>query len=255
MAASSAPAKKVNVIHRRRQKTMSGPRITKRSSDNGISLPSTLPSWDGALLLALVVGLNLHLAGIGAAGPKIFLPAAVADGQWWRLLTHPFVHVSWYHLLLDAGAFFLLYAQMGECTIAYRFFCLTSCTLFSLLVALLLAPQVANLGLGGLSGTAHGLMVYCGLAMMRNPSEHRMGMLICGLVIVKSLWEAFSGQVVFGFMHLGACGTPLAACHLGGVLGGALAGWLLRGQLSASVPGPTGLDHPIGSRFGDRQQG
>ena len=32
---------------------------------------------------------------------------AVGGGQWWRLLTHPFVHVSAWHLLLDASIYIL----------------------------------------------------------------------------------------------------------------------------------------------------
>src|SRR6476659_2296856 len=34
----------------------------------------------------------------------VFQPVAVRSGEWWRVLTHPFVHVTWYHLLLDATA-------------------------------------------------------------------------------------------------------------------------------------------------------
>src|SRR5690348_16262975 len=43
-----------------------------------------------------------------------FQPEAVRAGQWWRLLTHPFVHITWYHLLLDGVAFFILYHSLSE---------------------------------------------------------------------------------------------------------------------------------------------
>lgn len=190
--------------------------------------PPKIPAWDGVLLLAMVAGLNLHLAGIGSAGTKIFLPEAFAGGQWWRMLTYPFVHVSWYHLLLDAGAFFLLYAEIENKQTSHKLFCLMCCTATSLAVALLASPLIESRGLGGLSGTAHGLMAYCGLEMMAKKSDRRIGQITFWLVALKSTWEALSGQVVFGFMHLGSCGTPLAACHLGGVLGGILAYWLLK---------------------------
>ena len=185
-------------------------------------------SWDGALLLALITGLNFHLAGIGTAYTKIFLPAALAEGQWWRLITFPFVHISWYHLLLDAGAFFILYGELTEIRTSHRFFCLMCSTAVSLAVALLFSPMIETLGLGGLSGTAHGLMAFCGLKMMNNKTERRTGQVIFWLVVAKSIWEAISGQVVFGFMHMGLCGAPQAACHLGGVLGGTLAFLILR---------------------------
>src|SRR5512132_1174969 len=44
----------------------------------------------------------------------VFHPAAVQAGEWWRLLTHPFVHVTWYHLLLDGAAFLGLLAGLAE---------------------------------------------------------------------------------------------------------------------------------------------
>ena len=40
--------------------------------------------------------------------------AVVAKGQWWRVATYPLVHLSWYHLLLDGGAFLLLYGGLVE---------------------------------------------------------------------------------------------------------------------------------------------
>lgn len=185
-------------------------------------------SWDGAILLAMVAGLNMHLAGIGSASEMIFLPGAFAEGQWWRLLTYPFVHVSWYHLFLDAGAFFLLYAELADRKISHKLFCLMCCTAVSLIVALLASPLIESRGLGGLSGTAHGLMAFYGLEMMGRKSERRIGQITFWLVAAKSVWEAINGQVFLGFMHMGSCGTPLAACHLGGVLGGILAYWLLK---------------------------
>jgi len=26
----------------------------------------------------------------------MFLPAAVREGEWWRVFTHPFIHVTWF---------------------------------------------------------------------------------------------------------------------------------------------------------------
>jgi hypothetical protein len=71
-------------------------------------------------------------------------------------------------------------------------------------------------------------MAFNGLEMSYNPSERRAGLLVFWLVAAKSVWEAINGQVIFGFMHMGACGTPQAVCHLGGVIGGTVAYWLLK---------------------------
>jgi membrane associated rhomboid family serine protease len=63
------------------------------------------------LILLLLNGSLLH----GECNARlIFLPAAVRNGEWWRVLTHPFIHVTWFHLLLDATAFFLLYQELQE---------------------------------------------------------------------------------------------------------------------------------------------
>ncbi len=67
---------------------------------------------DTLVLLIIVLIFNAHLIGLGSGISNIFILSAVKHGQWWRLLTHPFVHVTWYHLLLDAGAFFILYADL-----------------------------------------------------------------------------------------------------------------------------------------------
>ena len=49
-----------------------------------------------------------------------------------------------------------------------------------------------------------------------------------GLVVFKSIYEVIAGDVFFSFMHLGMCGTPIAACHAGGVLGGLIMFALLK---------------------------
>jgi hypothetical protein len=73
-----------------------------------------------------------------------------------------------------------------------------------------------------LSGIAHGLMAYSGLELMQTKKNIWIWLLSFLLVFAKSIYEFISGNVMFTFMHMGLCGTPLAACHLGGVVGGIL---------------------------------
>jgi len=63
-------------------------------------------------------------------------------------------------------------------------------------------------------------MAVSGLEMMRTKKNFWLGLLSFVLVVSKSIYEAIAGNVFFSFMHLGLCGTPVAACHAGGVLGG-----------------------------------
>jgi hypothetical protein len=43
---------------------------------------------------------------------------------------------------------------------------------------------------------------------------------VLAVVLAKSAWESWTGTVVLASWHFGELGTPIAACHLGGVLGG-----------------------------------
>src|SRR5204863_8756069 len=65
-----------------------------------------------AFALILIIA-NAPLLGGSWRGQVVFFPGAVGSGEWWRVFTHPFVHVSWYHLLLDGAAFLMLYAELG----------------------------------------------------------------------------------------------------------------------------------------------
>ena len=102
----------------------------------------------------------------------------------------------------------------------FRAGALLFCAGGSLLAAWLGSPQVAALGLCGLSGTAHGLMALSGLNQMRSLETRRAGGVAFGLVASKCIIEGLTGEVLFAFMHMGLCGTPIAMAHLGGVAGG-----------------------------------
>jgi len=45
----------------------------------------------------------------------MFLPAAVRDGEWWRVFTHPFIHVTWFQ-----GKCFLPFGISGWWAIRWR---------------------------------------------------------------------------------------------------------------------------------------
>jgi rhomboid family GlyGly-CTERM serine protease len=190
-----------------------------------INRPVRLPLDLVAFGLLLVLG-NAHLLGAPTQGALIFLPSAVADGQWWRLFTYPFVHASAYHLALDAGAFFLLYTGLSDRRPGRRLLSLTICNAFSLGTVVLTTPAVETLGLSGLSGVGHGLMALSALEMAasdRGTDDRRIGIACLTLTVAKSIYEAVTGNVFFDF---GLCGIPLAFSHAGGVLGG-IAAWLI----------------------------
>lgn len=170
--------------------------------------------WPWALLLAI--------CNLPAVAPWLcFWPDAVAHGQWWRVLTHPFVHVSWYHLLLDGAAFLLLYHALGETKRWRRLGYVIAAGAGSLLAALWCWPDIGSTGLCGLSGVGHGLMAALAVEMLRR--QDRLGWVCLAAVVAKAMWEAITGDVFFASLHFGLVGTPVAVCHAGGVLGALLA--------------------------------
>ncbi|MEW6158924.1 MAG: rhombosortase [Verrucomicrobiota bacterium] len=180
--------------------------------------------WFSAILLLV----NFPFAGGMLQRQLAFFPSDVASGKWWQVLTHAFVHVSWYHLLLDGSAFLMLYSELQHWSRKERL-SVTAIAALSSLSAALLSPIIWAKGFCGLSGVAHGLMAISGLEWLRKETRwaKRLGAALVFLVVAKAGVEAATGQVAFTFLHFGLMGLPVAASHAGGVLG-ALIFWLLR---------------------------
>lgn len=150
----------------------------------------------------------------------LFVPERVAAGEWWRLLTASFVHVSAYHLALDAGAFLLLYHTLHEPFRLGRLLAVAACAAGSLAASLLtLAPGGS---LCGLSGIGHGLLAVAALEMLGSDDRTtaRVGAACFLGTAAKSVFEACADHVLFASLHFGDVATPVAVCHLGGVIGG-----------------------------------
>ena len=202
------------------------------------SLQRILWRWELAAFFLLVAMFNLPLFTVAFSTPFTFHPDAVRAGEWWRLFTHPFVHVSWYHLALDALAFFLAYTELKHWRFLGRVCVVAAAGAGSLLAALAASPLVATYGLCGLSGIAHGLTAVAGLEMLyrsKDKASQWAGLLCFAAVTGKGLLELVTGQVLFASWHLGWLGTPIAACHAGGVLGATLT-WLILQRKPESNP-------------------
>lgn len=193
-----------------------------------------------AVMLAL---LNLPLFNGEFCETMIFFPQRVAMGEWWRVVSHPFVHLTWYHLLLDAGAFLLLYSGLEEQRPLQRIGYVVACAMGSLLVSTLASSVVQDRGLCGLSGTAHGLMAISAIESIKRRSLDGKwcpaGMISLGIVVAKSVMEVLQGHVFFEFLHFGMMGLPVPESHAGGVLSGIVA-FLVFG----SLPFGTAEHHP-----------
>ncbi|MBN2703314.1 MAG: rhombosortase [Pontiellaceae bacterium] len=180
------------------------------------------------ILISILLAFNTPLLYGRIYEPFIFLPAQTAAGEWWRTLTFPLIHVSPYHLLLDASAFLLLYHSLREIPLPRRWIIISGSAVGSLLVPM--AMRSLGSGLCGLSGIAHGLMAVSGLQLIRSTdsSIRKAGWICTAMITTKSLIEAITGHVLFSALHLGPVGTPVASTHLGGVIGGSIAFLLLQ---------------------------
>ena len=185
--------------------------------------------------IAALIAANFMLLLGRVCEPLVFFPSQWMSGEWWRALTFPFVHVSWYHLLLDASAFLFLYHGLQETSAKRRLLMVIACVAGSLGASLIASPLTG--GLCGLSGIAHGLMAISALEFMRsNDRALRNAGIICfWVVVLKSIAEAFAGHVLFSFLHFGPVGDPVATCHAGGILGGLIVFQYLENTKKGSV--------------------
>ena len=181
------------------------------------------------LFAVLILAANVSLfSGVFHDG-LIYLPEKVMQGQVWRLVTHPFVHVGFYHLLLDGAAFLMLYAQLAERSLARRVGYLLG--IHAAVVAAVTAslPSVQAMGYCGLSGIAHGLMAVWCLERMgifggaqAYPTDRCERWIAVGIFIgllAKSIYEVTAGHMFLESTHLGDVGVPVVASHLAGVVG------------------------------------
>ena len=193
-----------------------------------------------AAVMLLTALCNLHLLRGTEPSPLIFTLDGIRQGEWYRLITHPLVHVSGYHLILDGLCMCLLF-RAADLPIFRKLGATAICGVTSLVYAVSASPHIATTGYCGLSGIAHGFMFlvgwqwffagFCASRSGRN-AQTPLGILFCLVVLAKSLWEVHTGQVLFRGSHYGDLGTPIVHAHLGGVFGGFISA-LLMGKAGA----------------------
>ncbi|MEO6078799.1 MAG: rhombosortase [Steroidobacteraceae bacterium] len=147
---------------------------------------------------------------------------AVANGQWWRLLTAHLIHIDTWHALLNCMGLALLWALFAR---SYR--------LSQWLVAIGLTLISIDLGFWfistglawyvGASALLHGVFACGCIALVRQ--RDRIGYVAAAIFAAKLLWEQLYGPLPFETEH-----PVITASHAYGAVGGALAGLLLRGR-------------------------
>jgi membrane associated rhomboid family serine protease len=156
------------------------------------------------------------VGGSGGGGDSVLHKAAlngpaIADGEVWRIVTSGFMHYGMLHLLFNMYALYIL-GQMLEPAIGRLRFVLIY--LVSMLCgsvgALLLDPNAFT---AGASGAVFGLMAAAILVMRNrgiNPMESGLG-----------VWLFLNLAITFTVSNISIGG------HIGGLIGGGVAAWLL----------------------------
>lgn len=159
---------------------------------------------------------GISLRGTGGSGLisdfALFGPA-VADGEWWRLITSSFLHAGIIHLAFNMYLLWLLGSSLESYAGTDRFLAIYfSAVLWGAALALVFSPDAITVGA---SGGVFGLMAAIfllerqrGLSLMQSP---------VGILLLVNLAITF----VLPGISIGG--------HLGGIIGGAAAAWILSG--------------------------
>ena len=188
-----------------------------RQGDSSHPQNRSLAAW---LLPGIIVGIAVVLAVYGDSGREWlrFDRSAVANGEYWRLVSGHFVHLGVSHLAWDAAGLLLIWYLVGQ-----------SFSRKQWLVVSLVAVVGIDLGFWflepnltwyvGLSGLVHGLLAAGVVASLKSEGAY-MWILGVGL-IAKLAYEALVGPVPGSAESSG--GTVIVAAHVYGAVAGAIA--------------------------------
>ncbi len=190
------------------------------------SLHRTGEGWGWPLLLMLVLLIAECSGEAGRAALRFDRPLIDA-GQWWRLLSCSFVHLGWYHLMLNEIGLLVLVLLCPQPLSGLVW--LRRLLLLSLLIGLCLYAFVPALDrYVGMSGVIHGLFVLGLLPQLRR------GDWIAGACLVYLLgklgYELATGDAVSDAAAIG--GHVVTEAHLYGA-GGAVVYGLVFGSFSS----------------------
>jgi len=146
----------------------------------------------------------------------------VLDGQLWRLVTGPFVHATWSHLVRDL-ALVALAGVAYEGPLARRRLALFGGGIAIPALAVLVAHDAR--WYCGLSGLSHALLAAALAyeAMRRRGAARAVVRVLCVVAALKPLYELISGAPAFP-MSLGPGVAQVPLAHVAGVLVGIATG-------------------------------
>jgi rhomboid family GlyGly-CTERM serine protease len=194
------------------------------------SVVQGLAHWQVAVLLFVVC---LAMAGFGEAGRETFMynRMAVADGEYWRLLSGHFVHLGPTHLALNLAGLVLVWLLVGRYFTTARWLLVLAITV-SVTSAAFWFVDRNLIWYVGMSGVLHGLLVAGAISGFRVlPSESAI---IIAIVVAKLGYEQLAGPMPGSESVSG--GDVVVNAHLFGAVGGTVAAAALWRSADAERP-------------------
>jgi rhomboid family GlyGly-CTERM serine protease len=173
---------------------------------------------------AVITVFAISAAAFGTAGIEIlkYDRLAIADGEYWRLLSGHFSHLGPEHLMLNIAGLVLVWLLVGRQYTTPQW---TFVTAFSLVI-ITLGFWYADPNLiwyVGLSGLLHGLLIAGAIHGIKSQTVESTIMLVA--VASKLIYEQFVGPLPGSEATAG--GAVITNAHLYGAIGGAMAAAIL----------------------------
>ena len=176
-------------------------------------LRSAAPVWAVPLML---MALMVVLEALGEPARLLlrYDRLAIADGQWWRLMTGNLVHLGWYHLMLNEIGIVVLVLLCPD--VLSPAVWLRRLLVIGTGMCLCLYGWVPGMGwYVGLSGVMHGLFLL-GLGRQAIVDRDRIAMACLLYLFGKLAWEFFAGVPVSDEQAIG--GKVALESHMYGAL-------------------------------------
>jgi len=147
---------------------------------------------------------------------------ALADGQWWRLLTAHFVHLDLEHAVLNSLGVVLMWALFARDYSPWRWAAIYSGSAIAVSTGLWFGSPEVQWYVGA-SGALHGVMTAGTIAHLRRRDLD--GWILAIFIVAKLAREQFAGPLPFA-------GSPdtIVDAHLYGAIGGVVLALFLKSR-------------------------
>lgn len=179
-------------------------------------------AYGWALLSACALLALIELGGEPLRNALSYQRAAIASGEWWRVLTAHFVHLDAGHAVLNGLGLVLMWALFARDYSPLRWLAIYLVSALAISLGLyVFDPQIE--WYVGASGALHGVMTAGTLAHLRRRDLD--GWILAFFIVAKLSYEQFAGQMPFS----GAANTVVNA-HLYGAIGGLVLALFLKSR-------------------------